>query len=142
VNTADLRRSRSWKQDLAAYIEVDRGRSLRQIVSVVLPYVGVWVAASIIEPNTWIALGLGLVATVFLVRMYSLFHDLTHNSLFSSRMANSRWGYLLGFLLFTPYRWWQRQHSLHHANTGNLDKRGAGEIYTAGRATRSSRGRP
>jgi acyl-lipid omega-6 desaturase (Delta-12 desaturase) len=50
--------------------------------------------------------------------------------MFSSRKANSRWGYLLGFLLFTPYRWWQRQHSLHHANTGNLDKRGAGEIYT------------
>ena len=34
--------------------------------------------------------------------MYSLFHDLTHNSLFESRRANSRWGHLLGFLLFTP----------------------------------------
>jgi omega-6 fatty acid desaturase (delta-12 desaturase) len=59
-----------------------------------------------------------------------LFHDLTHNSMFESRAANNRWGYLLGFLLFTPYRWWQRQHSLHHAHTGNLDKRGPGEIYT------------
>jgi omega-6 fatty acid desaturase (delta-12 desaturase) len=37
---------------------------------------------------------------------------------------------VLGFLLFTPYRWWQRQHSLHHAHTGNIDKRGPGEIYT------------
>ncbi len=62
--------------------------------------------------------------------MYSLFHDLTHNSLFASRPANARWGHLLGFLLFTPYRWWQRQHALHHANTGNLDARGPGEIYT------------
>jgi omega-6 fatty acid desaturase (delta-12 desaturase) len=62
--------------------------------------------------------------------MYSLFHDLTHNALFASRETNTRWGYLLGFLLFTPYRWWQRQHSLHHAHTGNLDKRGPGEIYT------------
>jgi acyl-lipid omega-6 desaturase (Delta-12 desaturase) len=77
-----------------------------------------------------VAIGLGLVATVFLARMYSLFHDLTHNSLFGSRAANRRWGHLLGFLLFTPYRWWQRQHSLHHANTGNLEKRGPGEIYT------------
>jgi acyl-lipid omega-6 desaturase (Delta-12 desaturase) len=89
-----------------------------------------WVLASVIEPHAWLTVGLGLVATVFLVRMYSLFHDLTHNSLFSSRKANSRWGYLLGFLLFTPYRWWQRQHSLHHAGSGNLDKRRAGEIYT------------
>jgi omega-6 fatty acid desaturase (delta-12 desaturase) len=76
------------------------------------------------------AVALGLAATVFLVRMYSLFHDLTHNSLFRSRDANRRWGHFLGFLLFTPYRWWQRQHSLHHAHAGNLDKRGPGEIYT------------
>jgi omega-6 fatty acid desaturase (delta-12 desaturase) len=67
---------------------------------------------------------------VFLARMYSLFHDLTHNSMFRSRAANRRWGHVLGFLLFTPYRWWQRQHTLHHANTGNLEKRGPGEIYT------------
>jgi omega-6 fatty acid desaturase (delta-12 desaturase) len=64
------------------------------------------------------------------MRMYSLFHDLTHNSLFASRAANARWGHLLGFLLFTPYRWWQRQHALHHAHTGDLDNRGPGEIYT------------
>jgi omega-6 fatty acid desaturase (delta-12 desaturase) len=130
VTTTDIPPSRRWKHDLAPYLEVDRRRSLGQIASVVLPYLGVWVVASILEPNAWLAIGLGLVATVFLVRMYSLFHDLTHNSLFKSRTANSRWGYLLGFLLFTPYRWWQRQHSLHHAGSGNLDKRGAGEIYT------------
>ena len=128
MDPADISRSR--KQQLAAYLEVDRGRSLGQIASVVLPYCGVWVIASVLEPNAWLAVGLGLVATVFLMRMYSFFHDLTHNSMFTSRKANRRWGHLLGFLLFTPYRWWQRQHSLHHANTGNLDKRGPGEIYT------------
>jgi acyl-lipid omega-6 desaturase (Delta-12 desaturase) len=130
MDLANVPPTRTWKRDLARYLEVDRGRSLRQIASVVLPYLGVWVLAAIVEPSTWLAVGLGLVATVFLVRMYSLFHDLTHNSLFRSRSANARWGYLLGFLLFTPYRWWQRQHALHHANTGNLDNRGAGEIYT------------
>ena len=130
MKAEDIPRRDSWKQDLAAYLEVDRGRSLGQIASVVLPYVCVWILASIVRPTAWLAIGLGLVATVFLVRMYSFFHDLTHNSMFESRAANARWGYLLGFLLFTPYRWWQRQHSLHHAHTGNLDKRGPGEIYT------------
>jgi acyl-lipid omega-6 desaturase (Delta-12 desaturase) len=120
----------TWKRDLAPYLAIDPGRSLGQIASVVVPYAGVWALAALTQPNTWLAIALGLGATVFLVRMYSFFHDLTHNSMFRSRKANSRWGYLLGFLLFTPYRWWQRQHSLHHAGTGNLDKRGAGEIYT------------
>ncbi len=121
---------RTWKKDLAPYLEPDRRRSLAQIASVVLPYLGVWVLAAVVRPSAPLAVGLGLVATVFLVRMYSLFHDLTHNSLFESRGANAAWGHLLGFLLFTPYRWWQRQHSLHHAHTGNLDKRGPGEIHT------------
>jgi acyl-lipid omega-6 desaturase (Delta-12 desaturase) len=121
---------KSWKQDLAPYLKVDSRRSLGQIASVVVPYLGVWVLVAVLRPSTGLAVVLGLVATVFLIRMYSLFHDLTHNSLFRSRKANSRWGHLLGYLLFTPYRWWQRQHSLHHAHTGNLDHRGPGEINT------------
>ena len=126
----DLPPRERWKRDLAPYLELDESRSLGQIASVVLPYLAVWVGAALIEPDPPVAIGLGLVATVFLTRMYSLFHDLTHNSLFASRRANTRWGHLLGFLLFTPYRWWQRQHAIHHAHTGDLDHRGVGEINT------------
>jgi acyl-lipid omega-6 desaturase (Delta-12 desaturase) len=130
VNAEEIPSRQSWKQDLAPYLEVDRRRSLGQIVSVVLPYLAIWVLAVLIQPSAPVAIALGLVATVFLTRMYSLFHDLTHNSMFESRQANSRWGHVLGYLLFTPYRWWQRQHSLHHAHTGDLDHRGVGEIHT------------
>jgi acyl-lipid omega-6 desaturase (Delta-12 desaturase) len=130
VSVADTPDRRTWRQDLGPYLEIDRSRSLGQIASVVLPYLGVWIVAAVVRPSAPLAIALGLVAAVFLVRMYSLFHDLTHNSMFESRAANRRWGHLLGFLLFTPYRWWQRQHSLHHAHTGNLDKRGPGEIHT------------
>ena len=126
----DIPPRKQWKQDLAPFLEPDRGRSLWQLASVLLPYLGIWTVAAIVRPDAWLAIGFGLAATVFLVRMYSFFHDLTHNSMFESRAANARWGHVLGFMLFTPYRWWQRQHSLHHANTGNLDHRGPGEIYT------------
>jgi acyl-lipid omega-6 desaturase (Delta-12 desaturase) len=121
---------KAWKQDLAPYLKIDERRSRGQIAGVVIPYLGVWIAAVLVQPGPLLAVGMGLLATVFMARMYSLFHDLTHNSLFRSRAANARWGHLLGYLLFTPYRWWQRQHSLHHAHTGNLDHRGPGEIYT------------
>jgi omega-6 fatty acid desaturase (delta-12 desaturase) len=130
VDPAEIPSRESWKQDLAPFLEIDRRRSLRQIASVVLPYLGIWVLAALLRPSAPLAIALGLAVTIFLIRMYSLFHDLTHNSLFESRRANSRWGHLLGFLLFTPYRWWQRQHSLHHAHTGDLDHRGVGEIHT------------
>jgi omega-6 fatty acid desaturase (delta-12 desaturase) len=121
---------RAWRQDLAADAQPDRRRSLGQLASVVLPLMGVWGLAAAVHPGDAAAVGLGLAATVFMSRMYSLFHDLTHNSLFASRRANRAWGYLLGFFLFTPYRWWQRQHAVHHAHTGDLSRRGVGEIYT------------
>jgi omega-6 fatty acid desaturase (delta-12 desaturase) len=130
MEITEIPERRSWKQDLAPYLAVDERRSLGQIASVVLPYLAVWVVAVLIEPTAPVAIALGLVATAFLTRMYSLFHDLTHNSLFASRPANTRWGHFLGFLLFTPYRWWQRQHAIHHAHTGDLDHRGIGEINT------------
>jgi omega-6 fatty acid desaturase (delta-12 desaturase) len=130
VGHTDIPSRQSWKQDLAPYLAIDRRRSLGQIASVVLPYLAIWVLAALIQPSAPVAIALGLAATIFLTRMYSLFHDLTHNSMFESRQANSRWGHLLGFLLFTPYRWWQRQHRIHHAHTGDLDHRGVGEINT------------
>jgi omega-6 fatty acid desaturase (delta-12 desaturase) len=130
VNTDNIPSRQSWKQELAQYLEVDRRRSLGQIASAMLPYLAVWVFAVLIEPSAPVAIALGLAATVFLMRLYSLFHDLTHNSLFESRRPNAWWGHFLGFLLFTPYRWWQRQHALHHAHTGDLDHRGVGEINT------------
>jgi omega-6 fatty acid desaturase (delta-12 desaturase) len=130
VENADIPGRETWKQDLAPYLQVDRRRSLGQIASVVLPYLAIWVFAALVTPGVPVAIALGLIATVFLTRMYSLFHDLTHNSLFESRRANSRWGHLLGYLLFTPYRWWQRQHRIHHAHTGDLEHRGVGEINT------------
>jgi omega-6 fatty acid desaturase (delta-12 desaturase) len=142
VSTAEIPSRESWKQDLSPYLEVDRLRSLGQIASVVLPYLAVWILAALIEPSAPVAIALGLVATVFLTRMYSLFHDLTHNSMFESRSENSRWGHFLGFLLFTPYRWWQRQHAIHHAHTGDLDHRGVGEINTMTVAEFESAPRP
>jgi omega-6 fatty acid desaturase (delta-12 desaturase) len=130
MDSIEIPSRKTWQQELAPYLQRDERRSLAQIASVVLPYLAVWVLAALIRPSPPLAIGLGLVATVFLTRMYSLFHDLTHNSLFESRRANSTGGHLLGYLLFTPYRWWQRQHAIHHAHTGDLDHRGIGEINT------------
>lgn len=128
MDTADIPSRSSWTQDLAPYVRPDRRRSLAQIASALVPYLAVWGLAIAIQPSPAVAVLLGLVATAFLMRTYSLFHDLTHNSLLPTRRENAVWGTVLGYFLFTPYRWWQRQHAIHHAHSGNLDDRGVGEI--------------
>jgi hypothetical protein len=72
------------------------GRGLRQIASVVLPNVGLLILASIIEPGAWLAIGPGSGRDRVPRADVLVLPDLTHNSMFSSRKANSRWGYLLG----------------------------------------------
>ena len=67
----------------------------------------------------------------FLVRLFILQHDCGHRSFFRSRWANDLVGSLLSLLTFTPYHTWRREHAVHHATSGDLDRRGlGGEIGT------------
>ena len=35
-----------------------------------------------------------------------------------------------GLLTFTPYRHWRGEHAVHHGATGDLDRRGTGDVWT------------
>ena len=78
----------------------------------------------------WITLALAVVAAGILVRVFILFHDCCHGSFFTSRRANTILGYVTGVLTFTPFEDWRRVHNRHHATAGDLDRRGAGDIWT------------
>ena len=78
----------------------------------------------------WLMLPVALLAAGFLARIFIIFHDCGHGSFLSSRKANHVTGAITGFLNLTPYRYWRWQHALHHGTSGNLDKRGAGDIWT------------
>lgn len=67
---------------------------------------------------------------VFLVRTVIIFHDCCHGSFFPSRLANRVVGYVTGLLTLTPFEKWQRSHAEHHATAGDLERRGAGNVWT------------
>jgi acyl-lipid omega-6 desaturase (Delta-12 desaturase) len=73
---------------------------------------------------------LTLIAAGLVVRAFMLQHDCAHGSFFSSQSANNKIGFLLGILTLTPHACWRRNHLMHHAGTGNLDKRGVGDVRT------------
>lgn len=70
-----------------------------------------------------------MISAGFLVRIFIIFHDCCHHSFFKSRKANKILGTITGILTFFPYYQWQHDHSVHHATSSNLDKRGTGDIW-------------
>ncbi len=70
------------------------------------------------------------VAAVMITRIFTIQHDCGHGSYFSSQNVNNAVGCALGVLTLTPYYYWRKNHSIHHAFSGNLDKRGVGDVDT------------
>jgi hypothetical protein len=73
---------------------------------------------------------LALPAAAFMVRLFILFHDCVHGSLFRRQGINTFFGYFLGVLVFTPFEDWRFAHLRHHVTYANLDARGFGDIWT------------
>jgi omega-6 fatty acid desaturase (delta-12 desaturase) len=65
-----------------------------------------------------------------LVRAFIVMHDCGHGSFFKSRRWNDIVGFITGVITLTPYVNWRREHAIHHATSGNLDRRGFGDITT------------
>jgi omega-6 fatty acid desaturase (delta-12 desaturase) len=39
-------------------------------------------------------------------------------------------GFITGVLTFSPYYHWNHKHAIHHASSGDLDRRGMGDVWT------------
>jgi acyl-lipid omega-6 desaturase (Delta-12 desaturase) len=95
------------------------------------PYVGLWVLMYFTMSISWpLTLALCVLASLFLMRLFIIFHDCGHGSFLKSRKGNHIVGFLIGVITFTPYRHWTWQHAVHHGTSGNLDDRGTGDIWT------------
>lgn len=80
----------------------------------------------------WLTLALALPASGLLVRIFIVQHDCGHGSFFASPRANDILGRICGVITLAPYQNWRRQHSQHHSNWNNLDRRESGaDIYSA-----------
>ncbi len=134
-----------WREILAPYAAPNLGRSLLDIITSVAPYLGLCVAMYLaLGTSVWLTLALSIPAAGFLVRTFILFHDCTHGSLMPSKRANAWLGAFLGFFVLAPFRRWRHDHAVHHATSGDLERRGVGDLPTltvSEYRTRTPRGR-
>ena len=122
---------RCWRESLAPYAEPRIGRSVLDLVTSVVPYLGLTAAAyAVLQLSDLLALLFAVPAAGFLLRTFIVFHDCTHGSFFANRTANKWVGVACGLVVFTPFHSWRHEHAVHHATAGDLDHRGMGDVDT------------
>lgn len=124
--------ARSWTQILASYREPSHARSIVEIAITLGPLVALWALAwaAYYVGFWWVSLLIAVPASGFLVRLFMIQHDCSHGAFFRHRLANDWVGRVIGVLTLTPYDFWRRTHAVHHASSGNLDRRGLGDVNT------------
>lgn len=121
---------RNWQKIVARYQTPDPRRSLWQIVNTLVPYFIVWALMILaLQVSYWLVLPLIVLAGLLAVRIFIIFHDCGHGSFFESRRANEIVGFITGTLVFTAYFAWRHEHAIHHASSGDLDRRGHGDVW-------------
>lgn len=122
---------RDWLRKLAVYREARPRRALAELAVTAVPFAALWLAMWLsLGVGYWLTLLLAVPAAGLLVRLFCIQHDCGHGSFFAGRRANDRLGRAIGVLTLTPYAHWRHQHALHHASSGNLDRRGDGDVET------------
>ena len=120
-----------WREDLDPYAEPHLGRSLRELATSVVPYLALSVAMYFALGISYLlVLLIAIPAAGFLVRTFILFHDCSHGSFLRSRRANAWLGTVLGMFVYSPFLRWRHDHAIHHATSGDLDRRGGGDVRT------------
>jgi omega-6 fatty acid desaturase (delta-12 desaturase) len=121
----------AWARIVAAYREPDHARSIFELAITIVPLILLWAAMWwALSFSYWLCLLLAVPAAGFLVRLFMIQHDCGHGAFFRQRSLNDWFGRAIGVFTLTPYDFWKRTHSIHHASFGNLERRGIGDITT------------
>ena len=120
-----------WKEIVRRYQNPVSAKAIWQIANTLVPYCTLWYLMHLcLAVSWWLVVPLAILAGAFLVRTFIIFHDCGHGSFFKSTVANHIVGAITGVLTFTPYYHWRWEHAIHHSSSGDLDRRGTGDIWT------------
>jgi omega-6 fatty acid desaturase (delta-12 desaturase) len=120
-----------WRSVISRYQQSDVGRAIGQLITTLVPLAfGLYVMYLSLALPYWITLLLAFPVGGLLVRTFIIMHDCAHGSFLPWRRANDLIGWFTGVLTLTAFDTWRHAHSLHHASSGDLDRRGNGDVDT------------
>ncbi|MDR3439355.1 fatty acid desaturase [Telmatospirillum sp.] len=121
-----------WNRLLRPYATPNVYRSLTQLAVTLGLLFGCFAGMLLLDDffGYWAGMLASVPTGLLLVRVFIIQHDCGHHSFFRQRWACDWVGRCLGVLTLTPYLWWKRDHDRHHASSGDLSRRGFGDIDT------------
>lgn len=123
--------AREWAKVLIKYRTPQTSRSMFELGITLFPFLIIWGAAWwALSISPWLTFAIALLNGPFLVRLFAIQHDCGHRSFVENRALGDWIGRLIGVLTVTPYEMWRYAHAVHHSASGNLDRRGLGDINT------------
>ena len=108
-------------------------RAWTQLANSALPFAALWALAAFGVRAGWNygwILLLALATAGFYVRLFIIQHDCGHGSFFAHRRLDHAVGAAIGLATLIPYGYWKKTHAIHHATSGNLDRRELGDVDT------------
>jgi acyl-lipid omega-6 desaturase (Delta-12 desaturase) len=130
LSAAALRGAGSWRPALRAYERPDWRSGFQLLTAAATFVLGWWLAVRALEIGYLLALLPAVLISVATMRMFIIFHDCGHGSFSRSKRTNDVVGTVLGIFVFTPFRYWNYAHAMHHATSSDLDRRGWGDVWT------------
>jgi acyl-lipid omega-6 desaturase (Delta-12 desaturase) len=134
-----------WRDSVAGFEKPSWWRAIVDLIASAVAYILLMVGMYLlVGDHPWLVLALAVPTSGFLLRTFIVFHDCAHGSFVPSRRGNVWIGRITGLLVFQPFANWRHNHAVHHGSSGDLDRRGTGDVETitaAEYAARSWRGR-
>jgi len=119
----------NWKTLIEQYQIPSTKSAIIQLFNSFLPFILLWGCMYwSFSYSIWLTLGLGLINSFFLVRIFIIQHDCGHQSFTASKKANNLIGTLCSLFSSIPYKYWAKVHNHHHGHTGQLEERDIGDI--------------
>ena len=112
------------------YAQSQTKTSIIQLLNTILPFFALWILAyQSLSISFWLSLPFSILAAGFMIRTFIIFHDCAHGSFFKNKKLNNFFGTFTGVITHFAFDRWKTEHAMHHATSGNLDKRGIGDIW-------------
>jgi omega-6 fatty acid desaturase (delta-12 desaturase) len=131
TQTGDGKARAYWRDSVAGFERASVPRAILDLLTSAVAYVALMIVMYLlVGDHPWLVLALAIPTSGFLLRTFIVFHDCTHGSFLPTKRENRWVGRITGLLVFQPYANWAHNHAVHHGTSGDLDRRGQGDVET------------